>query len=99
MKVVWNVKIKTGIFQTQEYLLKIEEDRIILSPRTAVIETIRFCDLQIKLITLIKKNAGAYELEVDTHQGIYYGVLTKTADVSEIFKALSQTFGSKVSII
>jgi hypothetical protein len=99
MKVVWGVRMKTGIFQTQEYLLTVTKEGIILSPQAEGKKKIKFEDQQIKSIAIIKKNVGTYELELDTQLGIYSGVLAKTADVSEIFKALSETFGSKVSIV
>jgi hypothetical protein len=35
MKVVWSVRIKTGTFKTQEYLLTIAKEGLILSPQTA----------------------------------------------------------------
>jgi hypothetical protein len=99
MKVVWRVGMKTGIFQMQEYLLTVDKKGIILSSQEEGNKKLKFADRQIKSITIIKKNVGVYELEMETELGIYSGVLAKTADVSEIFKALSETFGSKVCII
>lgn len=96
---VWGIRMKTGIFQTQEYLLTVAKEGIILSPQAEGKQKIKFENQQIKSIAIIKKNAGTYELELDTQLGIYSGVLAKTVDVSEIFKDLSETFGSKVSII
>jgi len=91
--------MKTGIFQMQEYLLTVDKKGIILSSQEEDNKKLKFADRQIKSITIIKKNVGIYELELETELGIYSGVLAKTADVSEIFKALSKTFGSKVCII
>lgn len=41
----------------------------------------------------------AHEIELDTKQGIYYGILSKGTDLSELFRVLSENFGDRVSII
>lgn len=94
----WNVKLKTGIFKTQEYLLWIEERKIILQDLTNIKDLLSFSYDQIKSVTFIKKNEG-YELEINTNNGIYLVALTKEIDINELIGTFTSNFGKKVSLM
>lgn len=94
----WNVKLKTGIFKTQEYLLWIEKRRIMLQNLTNVKDLLSFPYDQIKSVTFIKKNEG-YELEINTNNGIYLAALTKDIDINELIGTFTSNFGKKVSLM
>lgn len=94
----WKIKLKTGVFKTQEYLLWIEERRIMLQNITNSKELLIFSYEQINTITFIKKNEG-YELEINTDGGIYLAAVTKNIDLNELLSVFNSNFGKKVSLM
>lgn len=94
----WNVKLKSGIFMTQEYILLVEDSRIMLRNKMNAKDSHVFLYEQINTLTFISKNEG-FELEMNLDRGIYLVIFSKDMDLNELISVFKSNFGKKVSLI
>lgn len=91
----WSIKLKMGIFKTEDCWLSVQNEEIRLTPKAQGIDELILANDEIRVISLIEQNSGRYELELNTDRGMYLAMLAKDTDISELFGVFSQTFGVK----
>jgi len=94
MRVIFNIRMKTGFFETKTYELWIGKDRLVLSSKESESDNIPIPDKNIISITL--KNEKAPEIEIQTRNKIYQGTLLERDDFEKLVGFLKENLNVKI---
>jgi len=92
--VLFDIRMKTGFFETKTYELLVGKDRLVLSSKESKDDNITIPDKNIISITL--KNEKAPEIEIQTWEKIYLGSLLKRDDFEKLVELLKENLNAKI---
>ena len=87
-------RLKTGFFETKTFDLIVSKGKLILSPVESEDQVIIIPEKEILNITL--KNEKSLEIEIQTLDKIYQGVVSDKADYEELLKQLKENINKKI---
>lgn len=91
----WNVKMKTGFYETTNYDLSIFDGKILLIPSAlGAKEAIEIVDHDLISITLTKKKNS--EIEIRTRNQMFTGTLLENLYLREIYPILKKQINAKI---
>ena len=90
----FDIRMKTGFFETKAYELLIGKDRLVLSSKESESYNITIPDKNIISITL--KNDKAPEIEIQTWEKIYLGSLLEQTDFEKLIGLLKENLNVKI---
>lgn len=83
------VRIKTGFFEMNQYLLRAKDGSLLLYPlREGAGEPIVFTAGDIVSVTLT--DGRLHELEIQTHNELYSGILEESCSLAEVINYLKK---------
>lgn len=93
---IYEIRLRTGFFETTSYTFMIKKNQIVLSPLSADGKTkdITICDASIVSVLLRKKKNP--ELEIQTKDKVYLGTLGTKIDLSQVFQVLKKELNTKI---
>lgn len=96
---VYELKLKTGFFKTELYNLSVCNEQITLEQKeNKGLERFILHNRDIYLISIVKKKANTYEIEINAQQGAFVGILFSNSNLEELFYTLKKEFDGKVII-
>ena len=87
-------RIKTGFFETKPFDLLIGKGKLILSPTEPEDQVIIIKEEDILSITL--KNVKSLEIEIQTWDKLYQGVLSRKVDYEKLLSELKENINKKI---
>jgi hypothetical protein len=97
--VAYEFKLKAGFFKTELYDLSICSDEIKLMPKeNTALQEIIITNENLNSINLVKKSTNSFEIEINTQQGIFTGMLSKSINLEELISTLIKNFEGKIFI-
>lgn len=87
-------RLKTGFFETKTFDLIVGKGKLIFSPVESADQVIIIPEKEILNITL--KNEKSLEIEIQTLDKIYQGVVSDKADYEELLKQLKENINKKI---
>jgi len=93
-RVLIDIRMKTGFFETKKYELLISSDRLVLSSKETENDSIIILVNNIISITL--KNKKSPELEIQTREEIFQGNLTEKTDFEKLINSLKESLSVKI---
>jgi len=87
-------RLKTGFFETKVFDLLISKGKLVLSPIETRDQVITIQEKDILNITL--KNGKSLEIEIQTWDKIYQGVIGNKADYEELLRQLKGNINKKI---
>lgn len=88
-------RMKIGFFETKTYDLSIRKGKLILSPRESDDGLITMQEENILSITL-KKSQRSLEVEIQTDEKIYYGLLDNNKDYEKFINEMKENINKKI---
>lgn len=88
-------RMKTGFFETKLYVLLIRKGKLILSPKESEDGLITIPEASILNITL-KKIQKSFEMEIETEETIYLGLLDNMADYEKLINQMKENINKKI---
>lgn len=96
MIVIINLKLNSGFFKTEDYILLIEKNRLVMSSDKD--KNIYILKDDISGLNLIIKEFDAINLEIFTKEKVYTGRLDKVTNVEKIIRYFKDEFGDKFKV-
>jgi hypothetical protein len=90
----YEVRLKTGFFETKFYALLISKGRLRLSPKIPEDAEIILLDKDIS--ELLLKNGEDLEIEINTPGQSYQGTITYKADYEDLLRELKANLNMKI---
>ena len=90
----FDIRMKTGFFETKEYELLIDKDRLVLSSKETGSD--RIIILANNIISITLKNEKTLELEVQTKEKNYQGSFTEKIDFEKLISLLKENLNVKI---
>lgn len=90
----FEIKLKTGFFETKEYDLLISKNKLILSSAEGEDQVITIFDKDIIAVSL--KNEKLAEIEINTWDRIYRGVLCSKPEFEDLLRMLKENLNRKI---
>jgi len=87
-------RLKTGFFETKTFDLLISKGKLMLSPAESKEQVITIPEKDILNITL--KNMKSLEIEIQTWDKIYQGIIGNKADYEELLRQLKENINKKI---
>ena len=96
----FGIKLKSGFFKTQRYMLEISKNRIILTPgeKEGSSKQIVISDSDLVAVEMVEKDSNKVELEFNTKNGIYTGTLDIDVNIDNFIATFSRELGKRFSI-
>jgi len=91
---LFNIRMKTGFFETKVYELLISKDQLVLSSKESKNDSIIILDKNIISITL--NNEKAPEIEIQTGKKIYQCSLLEQTDFENLIGFLKENLSVKI---
>lgn len=91
---LFDIRMKTGFFQTKIYELVIGPDKLVLASKETKSDDITIQDKNMISITL--KNEKAPEIEIQTWERIYLGSLLEKTDFEKLVGLLKENLSVKI---
>lgn len=88
-------RMKTGFFETKNYYLHISKGKLIFSPKESDDNLIVIPDENILNITF-KISKKSFEMEVQTCEKIYQGLLDNTIDYEKLINQIKENINKKI---
>lgn len=88
-------RMKTGFFETKLYNLLIRKGKLILSPKESEGRQITIPEENVFDIT-IKKSRKSFEVEIQTDEEIYQGLLDNDADSENFIYQMKKNINKKI---
>lgn len=88
-------RMKTGFFETKVYDLLIRKGKLILSPKEPEDRLIAIPEKSILNITL-KKGRKSFEMEIQTDEKIYQGLLDDKTDYEKLINQMKENINKKI---
>ncbi|WP_312833422.1 hypothetical protein [Sedimentibacter saalensis] len=88
-------RMKTGFFETKIYYLHIRKGKLIFSPKESDDNLIVIPDENILNITL-KKSKKSFEIEIQTSEKFYQGLLYNKIDYEEFINQIKENINKKI---
>lgn len=93
--VLFNIRLKTGFFETKAYDLLIGKDKMVLSSKESGSDVITIPDKNIISITL--KSEKTSEVEIQTQDKIYQCSLFEKFDFENLLKTLKENLSTTIT--
>lgn len=93
---IMDIKLNSGFFKTENYVLSIEEDRLILL--SDEYENINILKEHINTLNLIIKNLNLIEFEINTKEKNYTGIINELINVEEVIRQFKDELGDKFKL-
>jgi len=90
----YELRLKTGFFETKIYAMKINKGKLRLSPQKSADEEIVLLDKDISGIML--KNGEALEIEINLLEQSYQGTITSKAKYEDLLNGLKTNLNTKI---
>ncbi len=90
----FEIRLKTGFYATKLYDLLISKNKLVLSSAEAGDDVITILDKDILNVTIIKKKHS--EIEVQTSDKIFQGILCDNSNFEEILSTLKENLHIKI---
>jgi len=90
----YELRLKTGFFETKIYAMKINKGKLRLSPQKSADEEIVLLDKDISGIML--KNGEALEIEINLLEQSYQGTITSKAKYEDLLSGLKTNLNIKI---
>jgi len=94
VSLLFEIRMKTGFFETMLYDLLICKNKVKLSASESVNDSIIIPDKEILCVMIIKKKL--YEIEIHKYDKIYSLILCDNSQLEEIIKALYENLNTKI---
>lgn len=91
----FDFRMKTGFFETKLYELLIRRGKLILSPKESGNALITIPEKSVLSITL-KKSQKSFEMEIQTDEEIYQGLLDNMADYEKLINQMKENINRKI---
>lgn len=88
-------RMKTGFYETKMYDLLISKGKLILSPKESDDRLITIPEESILNITL-KKTEKSFEMEIQTYEKSYQGLLVNKTDYELLLEQLKENISKKI---
>jgi len=88
-------RMKTGFFETKIYDLLIRKGKLILSPKESEDRSVTIPEESILNITL-KKSQKSFEMEIQTDEMIYQGLLDNKTDYKKLINKIKKNINKKI---
>lgn len=88
-------RMKTGFFETKNYYLHISKGKLIFSPKESDDNLIVIPDENILNITF-KISKKSFEMEVQTYETTYEGLLDNKIDYEKFIKQIKENINKKI---
>lgn len=88
-----NIKLNSGFFKTENYVLSIEQDRLILL--SDEYENINILKKHIDTLNLSIRKLDLIEFEIYTKEKNYIGIIDEVINVEEVIRCFKEEFGDK----
>jgi hypothetical protein len=96
---VYDVKLKSGFFKTQQYTLAISNKQITLTPQEdSELHNIVITDQDLSTISITGRDTKLTEFEINAQSVIYMGTFAADTNIEEVLWTLKKEFGSKTII-
>lgn len=92
----WQIKLKTGFFETKPYRLTVSPHAIRLSPQDNAQNAITIAGEQLLCVSLTRQAKDKAELEIRTGRSVYICSLLSADDISGAEAALKAAFDRKL---
>ena len=90
---VFSIRLRTGFYETKPYALSVGKGVLDLVPKETG-ETLSLSDHQLLSVSLSKKKF--VELEIQTSERLYLGVLCDQSDFEAVFTSLKENLRTKI---
>lgn len=90
----FEIRLKTGFFETKPYNLLIGKNRLVLSSVNSADDNISVHEKEILLVSLREKKHS--EIEVQTMENNYQGVFCDDIDFEEVLRILKENLHAKI---
>ncbi len=87
--------MKTGFFETKVYDLFIQKGELVLSLKESEDRLITIPEKSILNITL-KKNKKSFEMEIQTYERIYHGLLDNKTNYEKFISEMKENINKKI---
>ena len=91
---LFDIRMKTGFFETQEYEMLIDKDRLVLSSKEVESDVTIIPDKNIISISL--KDETFPEIEIQTWEKIYQVNLLNKADFENLLDLMKENLNTKI---
>lgn len=91
---LFNIRLKTGFFETKPYDLLVGKDRLVLSSKESESGSIIIPDKNI--ISIALNNKKAPEIEIQTWEKIFQGSLLEKADFEKLLNSIKENLSVKI---
>lgn len=92
----WQIKLKTGFFETKPYRLTVSPQAIGLLPQDKAQNAITIAGEQLLCVSLTRQAKDKAELEIRTGRSVYICSLLSADDISGAEAALKAAFDRKL---
>lgn len=92
---IFEFRMKTGFFETKMLDLHISKDKLIFSSKESNNQLIVIPEENILTITM-KKSKKSFEMEVQTYETTYEGLLDNKIDYEKFIKQIKENINKKI---
>lgn len=97
MLVIYDIKLKSGFFKTENYSLEIEQEKLnLVSKQTG--RKITFYENDITSISIIKSHPLQIQIEISTNKEIYSVYFQPETDCDNLIVSLRHRINTKICI-
>ncbi len=96
---IYEIKLKTGFFKTEQYMLEITPKKIVLCPKEDVRNSnivIKTCE--ISNISINSRDSNLIEIEIVANNGVYICIVDAKYNIDELIYDLTKELGRKLII-